>query len=347
MYDVSARAELPGVLQVGRFRFLLFCGLGVACLVTLAMRVFDFQSVSAADRAEAVGKTGRLPGVLKRAFNSEDPLFDPIPKPKPSDWLAQHHEAGQTFTQYVRSRPNRPDTRRSTLYLLPVGEFDARSSPDLEQVARFAGSFFMMPVKTLEPVDEDGLPVTRRDNGGVEQMLTTDLLNWLKPRVPQDAYCLLAVTMTDLYPDPKWNYVFGQATLSDRVGVYSFARYAPEFWGEETTESTKRQMLWRSCAVLAHETGHMFGIRHCIHFHCLMNGANNLQEFDSHPLHLCPVCLRKLHHAAEFDVAQRYERLRDFAASANWSGDQDWLTLRLKRLGGRPLSSANAVSGSD
>lgn len=326
-------------------RYVLFGALGVACLITLAMRVFDFQSVSAEDRADAVGKTNRLSDVLKRAFDAEDPLFEPVPKPKPSDWLAQHPEPGQTYIQYLRSRPNRPDKLRSTLYLLPIGEFEADSSPDLDEVVDFAQSFFMMPVKTLDPVSEEGLPVTRRDNGGVEQMLTTDILNWLKPRVPQDAYCLLAVTMTDLYPDPKWNYVFGQATLSDRVGVYSFARYAPEFWGEETTESTKRQMLWRSCAVLAHETGHMFGIRHCIHYHCLMNGANNLQEFDSHPLHLCPVCLRKLHHAKEFDVVERYEKLRQFAEAANWPRDQQWLNQRVERVS-QGASGSRSRSGS-
>ncbi|MEO1527110.1 MAG: archaemetzincin [Planctomycetota bacterium] len=314
------------------FRYVLFVSLGVACLVTLAMRVFDFQSVSAEDRAAAVGKTSRLPDVLKRAFDSEDPLFEPVPKPGPSDWLAQHHEPGQTYTQYVRSRPNRPDDRRTTLYLLPIGEFDEESSPELSDVTDFAQRFFMMPVKTLPGVSESGLPVTRRDNNGVEQMLTTDILNWLKSRVPQDAYCLLAVTMTDLYPDPKWNYVFGQATLSDRVGVYSFARYTPEFWGETTDAGTKRKVLWRSCSVLAHETGHMFGIRHCVHFHCLMNGANNLEEFDSHPLHLCPVCLRKMHHAKEFDVVKRYRELQGFAEEHQWINDANWLDRRLEGL---------------
>jgi archaemetzincin len=33
--------------------------------------------------------------------------------------------------------------------------------------------------------------------------------------------------MEDLYPEPSWNFVFGQASLNERVGVYSFARYGP------------------------------------------------------------------------------------------------------------------------
>jgi len=31
--------------------------------------------------------------------------------------------------------------------------------------------------------------------------------------------------MEDLYPDPSWNFVFGQTSLPGYVGVYSFARY--------------------------------------------------------------------------------------------------------------------------
>mgnify|MGYP000107882883 CR=1 FL=1 len=42
-----------------------------------------------------------------------------------------------------------------------------------------------------------------------------------------------AVTMTDLYPSEDWNFVFGQASLRNRVGAYSFARYDPAFYGKE------------------------------------------------------------------------------------------------------------------
>jgi archaemetzincin len=44
------------------------------------------------------------------------------------------------------------------------------------------------------------------------------------------AFCLNAVTMEDLYPDPQWNFVFGEASLPDRTGVFSFARYNPMFY---------------------------------------------------------------------------------------------------------------------
>ena len=34
------------------------------------------------------------------------------------------------------------------------------------------------------------------------------------PLLPKDAYCLLVVTMYDIYPKPEWNFVFGLADLT-------------------------------------------------------------------------------------------------------------------------------------
>ena len=39
-------------------------------------------------------------------------------------------------------------------------------------------------------------------------------------------------------------------------------------------------ILYRSCKVLSHEVGHLFGIEHCIYYECLMCGCNHLEEFD-------------------------------------------------------------------
>ena len=39
----------------------------------------------------------------------------------------------------------------------------------------------------------------------------------------------VAVTMADIYPDEKWNFVYGEASPDDHAGVYSFARLDPLF----------------------------------------------------------------------------------------------------------------------
>ena len=142
--------------------------------------------------------------------------------------------------------------------------------------------------------------------------------------------------MRDLYPDPRWNFVFGQASLRERVGVYSFARYDPRFYGERPAagkeDEVRQLLLRRSCKVLAHEAGHMFGIGHCVYFHCLMNGSNHLEEADARPLHLCPVDLRKLHDSIGFDVVERYRRLRAFYRKAGFGDEADWMDRRIKYL---------------
>ncbi len=291
-----------------------------------------FVPPDAKARRAAIGSTRNLSPLLRKSLADSD-LFSPIPKPQPGDWLASHQEIGQTFAQFVRSHPNRPNQHRHTLYFVPLGKYDEAIAPKIQSLEKFATAFFAMPVKTLPNQSLDGLPIkVRSRTHGPDQLLSTDVLDWLKTRLPEDAYCMLAITMQDLYPDEKWNFVFGQASLNDRVGVYSFVRYTPQFNGTPADDSTASTILKRSCKVLGHETGHMFGIRHCIHFHCLMNGANNLQESDRTPMHLCPVCLRKLQASVNFDVKERYDALLEFNQNAKWPNEAAWIERRIDAI---------------
>ncbi|UCC47671.1 MAG: hypothetical protein JSV41_09250 [Gemmatimonadota bacterium] len=260
--------------------------------------------------------------------------FQPIPEPGPHDWLANHDEPGQSFEDFVRCRPNAPNELRRTIYLQPLGEFPVGKSPPLERLAEFAEAFFMMDVAMLPSARFTQGEITTRSNPYTRetQLLTGDILAYLRRRVPDDAHCVLGITVYDLYPDPSWNFVFGQASLRDRIGVYSFARYDPAFYGEDVKDA-ETLMLRRSCKVLAHETAHMFGIQHCIFFHCLMNGSNHLDESDARPLHLCPVDLRKLNFSLQFDALARYRRLHDFYAAVGIDDEARWLAKRLEHIG--------------
>ena len=189
-----------------------------------------------------------------------------------------------------------------------------------------------MQVKILPSVSIENFPTRRNPFTNNSQILTTDILRFLKARVPADACCVLAITMEDLYPEASWNFVFGQASLRDRVGVYSFARCDPEFYGEGRTSGYEVLLLRRSCKVLAHETSHMFGLTHCTFFNCLMNGSNYLAESDRRPLHLCPVCLRKLQWSVGFDAVARYTALERFNRSAGFSDETEWLKARIRKI---------------
>jgi archaemetzincin len=284
-------------------------------------------------RRAAVGDLSALPHLLKRAFALDSPDFQPIPNPGPHDWLAVHHEPGQTFDDFRARRPNRPTSARHVIHLQPLGEFAPERSPSIAKLRDFAAAFFAMEVRVLPAVRISASFTTRRNpHTGTLQILTGDVLNFLKSRVPSDAFCILAITMEDLYPEPSWNFVFGEASPRERVGVYSFARYDPAFYAETCTDDYEVLMLRRSCKVLAHETGHIFGLAHCVYFSCLMNGSNHLVESDCRPLHLCPVCLRKLQWCTGFDVVERYTSLERVTREASFMDEAEWLRRQLKRL---------------
>jgi len=290
-----------------------------------------FVPPNADKRRKAIGSLAGLSPQLKRAFDPDE-HFEALPAPEPGEWLAEHPEKGQTFDQFVASRSSRPDARRSTIYLVPFGDFDAEWSPKMSDLEACASAFFQITVKSLPPCPLDNKQFTTRENSGKRQYLSTDFLRHLPTLLPADGFAILGITMQDLYPDPAWNYVFGQASLRDRAGIYSFARYDPLFRGKKRTADEKESLLLRSLGVLLHETGHMFGMAHCIYYRCLMNGANNLEESDKQPMHLCPICLRKLHHSVGFNIVTRYESLLQEYERLEIKEEAEWLEKRLKFL---------------
>jgi archaemetzincin len=280
-----------------------------------------------------IGPTNNLPPEVKRAFEPFSD-FEPVPSPGPNDWLSVHMEPGQTFTEYVRSGPFRPDKNHSIIYLQPVGEFEGGQISSLALMELFAEAFFCVEVKVIPTLYLEDKEVTSRINvyTGKKQILTLDVLDLLHSNRPPDAYCVLAVTMEDLYPAPSWNFVFGQASIRDGVGVFSFARYDPRPSGEPFLPDEKKLFTHRYCKVLAHETCHMLGLLHCIYYHCLMNGSNHIEESDGRPMHLCPVCLRKLYHSIDFDIPKRYAGLIRFYKNAGLYHEAEWTKDRLSRI---------------
>jgi len=285
----------------------------------------------------AVGCRDDPPDEPKRPAS---PYFDPtgfqrLGPVRPGDWLSRFEESGQSFARYRDSDPPRAKGKRKVLVLQPLGPFRPEEKDLLRDAAGFASVYFQLPVRINRraPLPPKGkrwhLAYGCRE---VVQYQTRWIFQGqLFPRLPADAVAFLGVTMMDIYPGEDWNYVFGEAYLERRVGVYSLARYRPEFWGEPDTPDARKRTRVRTFKVLAHETAHMFGLEHCIDFACVVNGSNSLEEADRQPLHLCPVCLRKLHWNRRFDLTTRYQALERLYRKHGLTPQAEFVASRLRR----------------
>lgn len=292
-----------------------------------------FVPPDAEARRRAVGSLADLPPALQRAFTPGDD-FEPVPVPARLDWLAVKREPGQPFDRFIRASSNRPTPERPHLYLQPLGDFPADALALLDRLRRFGSAFFVREMRVLPALALEGRGIGARRNRytEVDQLRTRDLLALLARELPADACFVLGVTAVDLYPHETWSFVFGEALLDERVGVFSIARFDPRFYGRADADGTL--LLRRSCRVLAHEACHMLGLLHCIYFNCLMNGSNHLAESDRRPLHLCPVDLRKLQWALGFDVGEHYRRLAAFWRDVGVHDEAAWIARRLAAIEG-------------
>ena len=249
--------------------------------------------------------------------------------PAPGEWLAEHPERPQSFDDFLNASTNVPTPARRVVYVLPIGAFPD-TAPPIERLQAITKAYFQLDVRVLPAVAIADVHATSRINPHTHrrQLLAPDVLGWLTKRVPADAFGLIAITMEDLYPEPSWNFVFGMASLRERVGVQSFARQDPAFFGEERGHDWQHIALRRATWTLVHEIGHMFGLTHCTYFKCVQAGSNHQQEADRRPLHACPVCLRKLHSAIAFDPAVREEELARVLAEAGIADEAAWSERR-------------------
>ncbi|XP_042253489.1 archaemetzincin-2 [Thunnus maccoyii] len=265
-------------------------------------------------------------------------LFQPITVHSDSDWIPAHPEEPQDFGSFYRDPYRKtPSASYNTIYIQTIGSFGeagAQTDQYVEWLREYCQAFFYgLAVKLLPAVTvaETGCSFRVNSNSHNLQILTGDLLRFLGNRKPKDAFCIVGITMIDLYPKDSWNFVFGQASLSKGMGVFSFARYDDYFYTRSYAGRLKKQLkpkqgdysvfdgyytppitsilLLRSCKTMTHEIGHMFGIKHCQWLNCVMQGSNHLEESDRRPLDFCPICLRKLQVSIGFQIAERYKAL--------------------------------------
>lgn len=263
--------------------------------ILLLLAAIGIAHVAAEDgpRTNSENTEAASPSTLRALIPTLQPLHEKIHPPKPGDWLKEHEEPGQTFEEYLACAPVTPRGERRVICIQPLGDLKGRRKEIVDLAATFMAEYFGTPVRVMKPLALDVIPEeSRRASRGFGEQIKsiTVLYDVLKPRLPKDAAAYIAFTASDLYPEDDWNFVFGQASLRNRVGVWSLAR----FGDPDESEDAFRLCLLRTIKTATHETGHIFSMSHCILYECNMNGSNHQAESDAKPLWLCPECFAKI-----------------------------------------------------
>lgn len=226
-------------------------------------------------------------------------IFEPKRITDEGDWLRTHREPDQRFDYYKQGKGNIKwlNYNKNKIYLFTCD--DSFTNEQIAKYQKYADAFFMgsagveviragsvipgqnrsqrrVPANFLDQVtcreayygEDEWQYATCGKNG---------ILNRLLGYRPSDSYAMLCLTMEDLYPGNNWNFCFGWASFTEGVGAFSFRRYDPA-WDGIRDPNREKNLMMRGCAIMCHEIGHQFGLRHCIYYECLMNGINSAEE---------------------------------------------------------------------
>lgn len=296
-------------------------------LILLACCMMRPLPASSAEAAAA--RTSKLEAMRGRL----QPLQSALQEPLPGDWRFDRKEPDQTFKQYLKAKPATVTARQFVLYVQPLGDFDESHRELLSLAADFMGRYFHLPVKTLPDLTLSVIPESARrvhPTWGGDQIQSLYVLNQVLPqRLPADGTAIIAFTSSDLWPGEDWNFVFGQASLEKRVGVWSFHRFGDPAESDESF----RKCLLRTLKVATHETGHMFSLPHCVAYQCNMNGSNSLAESDRQPLEMCSECVAKLCWATGADPRKRLDQLMEFCKAQKLNEEYELFKKSADALG--------------
>ncbi|KAG5854533.1 hypothetical protein ANANG_G00038820 [Anguilla anguilla] len=280
---------------------------------------------------------------LSEAYNPNRVLFQTLLIRTPFDWIVSHPEEPQDFESFYNSTQwHQCNSSRKKIYLQPIDVEELKQGAGisfLDDLKSYLEAFFLgFPVMSLPSISTSSMKCRFRQNelSCKVQLHTDSILRHLQQLKPIDAFCMLGLTFIDLYPCDTWNYTFGKSACELGVGVCSFSRLLGGLSTVEGSGMAERAALvmegaggrhdrrarpaqphaltatelLQCCKVVSHEVCRLAGLQNCRWLRCIMQGVASPEESLFRPMHLCPICLRKLHYALGFSLLQRYRRLQ-------------------------------------
>jgi archaemetzincin len=101
---------------------------------------------------------------------------------------------------------------------------------------------------------------------------------------------IILLTDVDIFV-PVLTFIFGEAQLNGKHSILSVCRLHEEFYSGITNE---KLLLERTVKEALHELGHCYGLRHCVHWDCVMHSSPGIEEVDIKGNTFCRNCVSQI-----------------------------------------------------
>jgi archaemetzincin len=234
----------------------------------------------------------------------------------------------RTFSAFLKKKPNKPDSIRKYIYILPFGNMKAEIESIVLHEVNYLNCFFQIPVKVLDRVSFDEIKgienIKTRMMGDIdldyyskmkgeigdlhEQIQASSFMDYyMIKHKPEDAIAVLGITEHDIY-NPGYNFLFGSSKLHTGVGIVSTFRIID--YGQTTKHNIRK--------VMSKQIANMFSIKNVKDYECLLNFHSSKNKLEDGVFYISPKALEKLQYSLGFDHLERFTALKDF-----WTAEEN------------------------